>query len=321
MNTRQFVAQFQKLAIQEISLEAGKIFSGARPKIPASAPNVLIFSPHPDDECITGGLALRLLREAKWNIINVALTLGSNRARWAARRRELQNACASLGFGLIVPGKRGLERINPESRAKNPAHWRAAAKTVAGILAEQMPRVIFLPHENDVHPTHIGVHSLVLDALKKLPRDFACFVVETEFWGQMANPNLLVEVCAKDLADLIAALSFHAGEVKRNSYHARLPAWMLDNVRRGAELVGGRGARAPDFTFATIYRLQKWRDGKLKKVFSRGKFLSVKQSPASLFGSSTFLSNELGAKSPNSNLQAPEKLQAPSSKARDVRSV
>ena len=99
----------------------------------------------------------------------------------------------------------------------------------------------------------------------------------------MAEPNLLVEIGAKDLADLIAALSLHAGEVKRNSYHARLPAWMLDNVRRGAELVGGRGAKAPDFTFATIYRLRKWRGGKLQKIFSGGKFLSATQNAASLF--------------------------------------
>jgi len=61
-----------------------------------NAPRVLIFSPHPDDECITGGLALRLLREAKWNVVNVAVTLGSDRVRQAARRRELQNACAAL---------------------------------------------------------------------------------------------------------------------------------------------------------------------------------------------------------------------------------
>jgi LmbE family N-acetylglucosaminyl deacetylase len=230
-----------------------------------------------------------LLDEARWKVVNVGVTLGSNRYRQAARRRELQNACAALGFGLIVPGARGLERINPESRAKKPAHWRAAVKTIAGILAEQKPRVIFLPQENDVHPAHIGVHLLVLDALKTLPRRFACFVVETEFWGQMAGPNLLVEVGADDLASLIAALSLHAGEVKRNSYHARLPAWMLDNVRRGAELVGGRGAKAPNFTFATIYRLQQWRGGKLQKVFSGGKFLSVKQNPAGLFSSSTFL--------------------------------
>ena len=284
MNARQFVGQFQKLVKQGKSLKAGKISSGARSKISASAPNVLIFSPHPDDECITGGLALRLLREARWNVINVAVTLGSNRARQAARRRELQNACAALGFQLIVPGERGLENISPESHAKNPAHWRTAVKMVAGILAEQKPRVIFVPHENDVHPAHVGVHWLILDALKILPRDFACFVVETEFWGQMDHPNLLVEVGAKDLADLIAALTFHAGEVKRNAYHARLPAWMLDNVRRGAELVGGRGAKAPNFTFATIYRLQKWRGGKLWKIFSGGKFLRVTQNSADLFG-------------------------------------
>jgi LmbE family N-acetylglucosaminyl deacetylase len=284
MNARQFAAQFQKLVKQGQSLKAGEISSGARAPIRADAPNVLIFSPHPDDECITGGMALRLLREAKWNIINVGVTLGSKRARQAARRRELKNACAALGFELIVQGAHGLERINPDTRAKNPSHWQAATKTIAGILAEQKPRVIFLPHENDVHPTHVGVHWLVLDALKTLPRRFTCHIVETEFWGQMADPNLLVEIGEKDLADLIAALCFHAGEVKRNSYHARLPAWMLDNVRRGAELAGGRGAKAPHFTFATIYRLKKWRGGKLQKISSCGKFLSAAQNPVGLFG-------------------------------------
>ena len=283
MNARQIVGQFQKLVRQGQSLKTGNSLSRARPTIPACVPNVLIFSPHPDDECITGGLALRLSREAKWNVVNIAVTLGSNRARQAARRRELQNACMALGFQLIVPGGRGLEHISPESRAKIPARWRGAVKIIAGILAEQKPRVVILPHEKDVHPTHVGVHWLVLDALKMLPRNFACFVVETEFWGQMAGPNLLVEVGVKELADLITALSLHAGEVKRNAYHARLPAWMVDNVRRGAELVGGRGAKAPDFTFATIYRLQQWRDGKLRKIFSSGKFLSTAQNIADLF--------------------------------------
>jgi len=98
MNARQFAGQFQKLVKQGQSLKPGKISSSTRLKIPANAPNVLIFSPHPDDECITGGLGLRLLREAKWNVVNVGVTLGSNRARQAARRRELQNACAALGF-------------------------------------------------------------------------------------------------------------------------------------------------------------------------------------------------------------------------------
>jgi N-acetylglucosamine malate deacetylase 1 len=283
MNARQFVRQFKKLVKQGKSLKAGKISSGARQKVPSSMPNVLIFSPHPDDECITGGLALRLLREAKWNVVNVAVTLGSKRARQKARHRELQNACAALGFGLIVPGGRGLEDINSKSRAKNPARWNATVKAAAAILAEQKPRVIFVPHANDVHPAHIGTHWLVVDALKSLPRHFNSFMVETEFWGQMTDPNLLVEIGADDLADLVAALSLHAGEVQRNAYHARLPAWMLDNVRRGAELVGGRGAKAPDFTFGTIYRLRTWSRGRAVDVLRRGKFLPCANNPAGLF--------------------------------------
>ena len=227
---------------------------------------------------------MRLLREAKWNVINIAVTLGSRRERRAARLRELQNACAALGFGLVVPGERGLERINPKTRRQNRAHWRTAVKVVAGILTEHQPRVIFVPHEDDDHETHIGTHFLVLDALQTLPRDFKCHIVETEFWGQMTGPNLLVESGAKDLADLVAALACHVGEMQRNVYHARLPAWMIDSVRRGAELVGGRGGAAPDFTFATVHRARKWKNGRLQKNFGGGKFLSAAQNPADLFG-------------------------------------
>ena len=113
------------------------------PQVPANAPKALIFSPHPDDECIVGGLALRLLREAKWNVINVAVTLGSKKARRAARLRELRATCDSLGFGLAVAD---WEDINPVARRENYPSWGAAVEIVAEILAEQQPRAIFVPH-------------------------------------------------------------------------------------------------------------------------------------------------------------------------------
>jgi LmbE family N-acetylglucosaminyl deacetylase len=250
------------------------------PKVPDNAPKALIFSPHPDDECIVGGLALRLLREAKWNVINVAVTLGGKKARRAGRLRELRAACDFLGFGLAVAG---WEDINPVARRGNCAPWRAAAKIVAEILAEQQPRVILIPHECDGHGTHIGTHFLVLDALKTLPAGFECCVVETEFWGQMTNPNLLVESGIEDVGDLVAALACHVGEVRRNPYHARLPAWMMDNVRRGAELVGGQGGAGPDFTFGTLYRLRQWSHGRLTNELRSGRFLSRSENAAKLF--------------------------------------
>jgi N-acetylglucosamine malate deacetylase 1 len=284
------VNPFQKFVSESARVfESGKKLSAGKPrvfnrsKIPSAAPKALIFSPHPDDECIVGGLALRLSREAKWNVTNVAVTLGGKRGRQSGRLRELQCACMALGFDLVVPGRRGLERINLETRKKNRVRWTAAVKAVAQILTGHLPRVVFIPHEADGHPAHIGLHFLVLDALKTLPKEFKCHVVETEFWGRMTSPNLLVELGIGDVADLVAALACHVGEVRRNPYHARLPAWMLDNVRVGAELVGGRGGVAPDFTFATIYRLQNWHGGKLQNIFKGGKLLSAKQNPAALF--------------------------------------
>jgi hypothetical protein len=142
--------------------------------------------------------------------------------------------------------------------------------------------VVFFPHERDWNSTHIGTHYLVVDALAKLGR-FSGFAVETEFWGAMDTPNLMVESSERDLIDLITALSFHVGEVRRNPYHLRLPAWLMDNVRRGGELVGGQGGAAPDFLFATLYRLRRWRDGKWEAVLDKGRFVSSQDNPAALF--------------------------------------
>jgi N-acetylglucosamine malate deacetylase 1 len=248
--------------------------------VPGPAPKVLIFSPHPDDECIIGGLALRLLREAKWNVVNVAVTLGSNPERRTARLRESKDACDYLGFDLASANRVDLQ---PATRQNNQPYWDKMVRNTARLLKLSQPRVIFIPHEGDGHPTHVGTHLLLMDALRMLPPTFCCYVVETEFWGPMAKPNLLVESSAADVADLVAALACHVGEVRRNPYHARLPAWLMDNVRRGAEQVGGQGGAAPDFTFATIYRLRRWSRGKLVEVLKKGKFLGKKDNPVGLF--------------------------------------
>lgn len=251
--------------------------------VPADAPVALIFSPHPDDECIIGALAYRLLRESQWSVRNVAVTQGSNRARQAERLAELRNACDYLGFGLIQTAPSGLEAITPKARQENPTEWIGKVAGIAELLGTEKPRAIFVPHEHDWNGTHIGVHHLVLDALATLPSSFSTFVVETEYWGQMTKPNLMVEASEEQVADQVTALSFHVGEVRRNPFHLLLPAWMQDNVRRGSELVGGQGGAAPDFGFATLYRLRVWRDGKLGEVISGGRNLGVHDSPAGLF--------------------------------------
>lgn len=280
----QLVAEYARLAREAKSYPLGGFppAAAARPK--TGAPNALIFSPHPDDECIIGALPLRLLREAGMNVIDVAVTQGSNRARQAERFQELQNACRFIGYGLVPTRPNGLEKINIRTRQQEPAVWKEAVGIIARILSEHQPRVIFFPHEHDWNSAHIGTHFLVMDALRSLGAGFDGFLVETEYWGAMADPNLMVESSATDVADLVTATSFHAGEVRRNPFHILQPAWMQDNVRRGSELVGGQGEAAPEFIFATLYRLRRWVNGAPQKVLERGRQLSCQENPATLFG-------------------------------------
>ena len=266
-----FVSALARLVREGKSLPLGTFPTPRRPAAAADAPIALIFSPHPDDECIIGALAVRLQREGGYRIVNVAVTQGSNKARQAGRWDELRAACDFLGFELVetVPG--GLEKISFTTRQNDPARWHAAVEVIARILRERQPQVIFFPHEADWNSTHIGTHYLLVDALGRQSPELTCTTIETEFWGAMATPNLMVEFSAQDLGDMMAALSFHVGEVQRNPYHLLVPAWMQDNVRRGGELVGGQGGAAPDFSFATLYRLRRWAGGSFQPVFEGGR--------------------------------------------------
>ena len=269
-----FVSDFANLVEKARSFPLGTFDPVPRPALPAGAPKALFFAPHPDDECITGGPALRLMREAGMEAINVAVTLGSKKERQAGRLQELQNACRYLGFGLVTSAPLGLERVTVKSREQDPNHWSACVGAIARIIESHRPRVVLCPHERDWNSSHIGTHFLVMDALRQVGPGFECHVVETEFWGQMDDPNLMLEISEPDLADLITAITFHVGEVARNPYHLLLPAWMMDNIRRGGELVGGQGGAAPDFAFAVLGRLSRWKQGRLARPFEGGRLLS-----------------------------------------------
>ncbi len=261
------------------SIEAGvaeaKGISIAEEAIPNTKPNsggnggtVLLFSPHPDDECITGLLPLRLMREAGKRIVNIPVTYGSNQERQLGRAAELEAACGFLGWE-IFRGVEGFQSLE--------------VSDVINILEKFQPEIVFVPHSKDWNSRHISTHFLVMDALKQMKNDFSCLVVETEYWGAMDAPNLMVEADAQLVADQVAAISLHVGEVARNPYHLLLPAWMQDNVRRGGELVGGQGGAVPDFSFATLYRLRRWENGELAQVQEGGKYVPLGADLAALF--------------------------------------
>jgi LmbE family N-acetylglucosaminyl deacetylase len=277
------VNEFVRLLDETREVPLGGIPPAAVPRLLDNAPRALLFAPHPDDESILGGLPLRLRRELSYRVSAVAVTQGSRVDRQPARLEEMRGACHFLGFEVITTRPNGLTHINPRTRDQKPGIWEDAVAVIAQIIAYHRASVIFLPHDQDFHSTHIGTHYLIMDALRTLGPNFRCKLVETEYWRAMENPNLMVESSPEDVADLVAAVSFHKGEVVRNPYHLSLPPWMADNVRRGSELVAGQGAASPGFHFATLYRLTEWAHGRVSPCLKAPRLIPLGASLGEVF--------------------------------------
>ncbi len=236
-------------------------------------PRVLIFAPHPDDECMNS-LPLRFMTECGFEVVDVAVTLGSNVARKKGREAELKSACNFLGWKI---SKLAFDGVNPKTRKNDKKYWSECVDKTVLLIEKLKPAVIIAPHNLDWNKTHIGTSMLVSDALAK--SNWHGVRVESELWQAMDSPNLLIEVSDEILSAEIGALSCHTKEVERNPYHLNLIAYYTDNVRRGAELVGGQGGVAPNFQFGQNYRVlskrgKTWKSAFVSKVIKANESIS-----------------------------------------------
>ncbi len=254
---------------------------------------MVLCSPHPDDELLPGALPYRLLREEGLAITNLALTLGSDPGRREERRLEVAAACQAIGFAcqLIAPPL-AFSRLTPAERSEDAPAWAEKVALLSRHFARMRPALVLCPHAEDGHQTHRGVHLLVRESLARHSAQTpgSIFLVESEFWRPLAEPNLMVGISLADAAHLLAALTCHRGELLRNPYHLRQPARWMDNVRRGGELLGGYGSGGSDFLFAELYRLSRFVNGQQREW--EGGPLTI--APGERYGLAALLGREKG---------------------------
>ncbi|MBY0518673.1 MAG: PIG-L family deacetylase [Bacteriovoracaceae bacterium] len=206
---------------------------------------ILLVSPHPDDEVLMGALAMRLQLENKMKVINVAVTLGSDKSKQVQRKNELTAACKNLKWeNFFLPEKISAKKTK-----------------LKAILKKYQPTLIIAPHDKDLHPTHEMTSQLLKDCLgtQKVT------VAWAEYWAQMKSPNTIIEVTEDIHLKQVRALEFHQGEISRNPYHIRLLGWQMDNVRRASEILAKKGANSASMLAGQLYRLEKWENGKSTK--------------------------------------------------------
>ena len=237
--------------------------------------DIIICAPHPDDETLNGALPLRLKRKDT-RILNLAMTLGSNPIRQKERKAELAAACKLLGFDCqLVQEPLGFTNLARDGEENTVAVRQQHIDILVRHFNRELPALILFPHARDGHPVHREVHRLVLAAARQHTQseNRQVLLAETEFWHPMAEPNLLLGLAPEIITRLIIGLLCHRGEIARNPYHVSLPARLMDNVRRGREIMRSGERKSPG-PFAEIYRLSRLDRGRLHKI-NRGMAIAI----------------------------------------------
>ena len=100
---REYIQSISKGIEDAKQIPLGAVAPLKRETPSTDAPVMLIFAPHPDDECLIGALALRLLQENNFRVKDVAVTQGSNQNRKPSR-------IAKCAFIDTTKQSNGMER-------------------------------------------------------------------------------------------------------------------------------------------------------------------------------------------------------------------
>ncbi len=217
-------------------------------------PAVICVSPHPDDELLGAPATLMALRDAGWEVINLACSLGRPEDR-DRRRAELVEACAAARFELVIPDE--LPPIGDGDDFGVAQGVLAAA--ISDVLSRSHARLIVGPSPHDGHHGHEVVGRAIRDAVEA--RSEAIRVMFWGLWGGLPIPNLIVPFDASRLLEIQRALSSHAGELERNRYDRLLTGRASANAVLGPERVFGFGVAGAQHEYAELLIDVGWRPG------------------------------------------------------------
>ncbi|MBN1823578.1 MAG: PIG-L family deacetylase [Endomicrobiales bacterium] len=139
--------------------------------------NALVIAPHPDDEAVGCGGAVRILSEMGGSVDVVFCTSDGQK-----RDEEAGAAAKVLGVKNTIELKYPVESLSRQSELPDK---------IMQIVAEKKPDIIFLPFVLDNHADHRAANSAFLKAHDR--NKFSCMVYAYPVWMPL-YPNVLIDI-------------------------------------------------------------------------------------------------------------------------------
>ncbi len=170
--------------------------------------NVVVLSPHPDDSVIGMGGTIKRLLDGGCSVKVVVVTTGERGSPEAMenesarkelaeiRREEERDASRFLGYESVAlsfhsaEGEEVAERIREETAGAD---------------------IVFAPHENDGHHTHLDVTRQLLS----LPPEAEVWGYET--WRPISDPDVTVDISGEVEAK-VEAIMCHRSQILQKDF-------------------------------------------------------------------------------------------------------
>jgi len=176
------------------------------------ATRVLVIAPHQDDEVIGCGGTLRQLVERGAQVTVAYLTDGGSGTAGVSSQEQSQTREKEAKAGLSVLGI--ADSIFMRFPDQGLVHSPSVVRSVAQLIKETDPNVLFVPYFLDTHPDHAIAARVVGEALSSHPKDLTCYSYEV--WTPLP-PNIIVDVTA--VMDLkVQALRQHESQLRNRDY-------------------------------------------------------------------------------------------------------
>ncbi len=168
--------------------------------------DVLVVAPHPDDETLgCGGTLLRHHARGdrvSWLIMTcMDKSVGYTEDQIRERREEIYNVAYSYGMVNVFPLKFPTTTLDTISQ-------RELLESVAGVINQVKPEVIYLPNRSDIHSDHRVTFDVIMASIKTFRISSILKVLmyevlsETEFTPSLQS-NAFVPNSFSDISDVL----------------------------------------------------------------------------------------------------------------------